>query len=159
MSYLALTIFAALSLAAALFLLALARWWSPPPAEGGPAGDKINALTGLKFEAQLPLLKDTDVDFEVEEKIEVVEQRFEVIVEEFEAFQEQFIQEFKEFIPEEEIQAYIEEAPEELIQEFQENVIEELEKKEKLFIFIAPILELSNLLNSLSYFNISFSIF
>ena len=35
MSYLALTVFAALSLAAALFLLALARWWSPPPAEGG----------------------------------------------------------------------------------------------------------------------------
>ena len=68
----------------------------------------------------------------VQEKIEVVEQRFEVIVEEFEAFQEQFIQEFKEFIPEEEIQAFIEEAPEELIQEFQENVIEELEKEREI---------------------------
>ena len=63
----------------------------------------------------------------VEDKIVQVEEKFDAIVEEFEVFQEEFVQEFQDFIPEEEIQQFMEEAPLEIIEEFQEKIIEKLE--------------------------------
>ena len=63
----------------------------------------------------------------VEEKIVQVEEKFDAIVEEFEVFQEEFVQEFQDFIPEEEIEQFMEEAPLEIIEEFQEKIIEKLE--------------------------------
>jgi len=65
----------------------------------------------------------------IEREIILVEERFESIVQEFEVFQQEFIQEFEDFIPEEEIQQFIEEAPQEMIEEFQENIIEKLEEE------------------------------
>ena len=59
----------------------------------------------------------------------MVEEKFDQIVQEFEVFQKEFVQEFEEFIPEEEIQQFMEEAPIELIEEFQENIIEKLEEE------------------------------
>ena len=59
----------------------------------------------------------------------MVEQKFDQIVQEFEVFQKEFVQEFENFIPEEEIQQFMEEAPIQLIQEFQENIIEQLEEE------------------------------
>ena len=66
----------------------------------------------------------------VEEKIVLVEEKFDAIVEEFEVFQQEFVQEFEDFIPEEEIQQFMEEAPIELIEEFQEKVIQQLEEEQ-----------------------------
>ena len=63
----------------------------------------------------------------VEEQIVKVEEKFDAIVEEFEVFQEEFVQEFQDFIPEEEIEQFMEEAPLEIIEEFQEKIIEKLE--------------------------------
>ena len=65
----------------------------------------------------------------IEREIILVEEKFEAIVKEFEIFQEAFVQEFEDFIPEEEIQQFMEEAPQELIEEFQENIIEKLEEE------------------------------
>ena len=50
-------------------------------------------------------------------------------MQEFEVFQKEFVQEFENFIPEEEIQQFMEEAPIQLIEEFQENIIEQLEEE------------------------------
>ena len=66
---------------------------------------------------------------QIEQKVEFVEEKFDNIVEEFEVFQEEFVQEFEEFIPEEELKQFIMEAPEELVKEFQENIIEKLEEE------------------------------
>ena len=66
----------------------------------------------------------------VEEKIVMVEEKFDAIVEEFEVFQQEFVQEFENYIPEEEIQQFIEEAPIELIEQFQEKVIQQLEEEQ-----------------------------
>ena len=63
----------------------------------------------------------------VEDKIVQVEEKFDAIVEEFEVFQEEFVQEFQDFIPEEEIEQFMEEAPLDIIEEFQEKIIEKLE--------------------------------
>ena len=65
----------------------------------------------------------------IEQEIQLVEEKFEAIVEKFEVFQEAFVQEFEDFIPEEEIQQFMEEAPQEIIEEFQENIIEKLEEE------------------------------
>jgi len=64
----------------------------------------------------------------IEQEILLVEQKFDQIVQEFEVFQKEFVQEFENFIPEEEIQQFMEEAPIQLIEEFQENIIEKLEE-------------------------------
>ena len=60
----------------------------------------------------------------------MVEEKFDAIVEEFEVFQQEFVQEFENYIPEEEIQQFIEEAPIELIEQFQEKVIQQLEEEQ-----------------------------
>ena len=65
----------------------------------------------------------------VEQKVLAVEERFEAIVQNFEKFQEEFVQEFENFIPEEELQQFIEEAPIEFIEEFKENVMEEIKEE------------------------------
>ena len=80
----------------------------------------------------------------VEEKIEIVDQKFDAIVEDFEQFQEEFVQEFKDFIPEEEIQQFIEEAPIEFIEEFKENVIEEYKEERQEVVNEEPIEEVQD---------------
>ena len=72
---------------------------------------------------------EQQVEF-VEEKIVMVEEKFDAIVQEFEVFQQEFVQEFEDYIPEEEIQQFIEEAPIELIEQFQEKVIQQLEEEQ-----------------------------
>jgi len=75
------------------------------------------------------VLEVIEKELVIEQEIKLVEEKFEAIVEEFEVFQKEFVQEFEDFIPEEEIQQFMEEAPIELIEEFQENIIEKLEEE------------------------------
>ena len=90
--------------------------------------DFVEIEQKVKF-VEKEVLEVIEKELVIEQEIKLVEEKFEAIIQEFEIFQKEFVQEFENFIPEEEIQQFMEEAPIQLIEEFQENIIEQLEEE------------------------------